>query len=130
LPDIFLTDLFKINVAIRSLYEITQINDSMEKSAELFPTSNQMLTNYALVAYLLHDTNAASEAFSKLRKKDPFQLEHMDIYSDILFVTGDRVTLSNLACECMKIEKYRFETCIVVGKFIIDPYCVYINLFR
>lgn len=38
--------------------------------------------------------------------------------SSILFLQEDYHALASLAQKCIEIEKYRFETCIVVGKII------------
>ena len=57
-------------------------------------------------------------AFEQLRNLDPHRVEHMDIYSNILFVHDDKARLSTLAHECIKIDKYRPETCCVIGMFL------------
>jgi anaphase-promoting complex subunit 8 len=41
----------------------------------------------------------------------------MDVYSNILFVNEDRARLSALAQKCQQIDKYRPETCCVVGNY-------------
>ena len=67
------------------------------------------------------------------RTIDPYNLDSMDIFSNILFVLvcrclacnsvsqrlsfqEDYHALAGLAQKCIETEKYRFETCIVVGK--------------
>ncbi|CAF0866997.1 unnamed protein product, partial [Didymodactylos carnosus] len=51
------------------------------------------------------------------RTIDPYNLDSMDVYSNILFVLEDYHALAGLAQKCIEIEKFRFETCIVVGNF-------------
>ena len=41
----------------------------------------------------------------------------MDLYSNILFVKGARAQLSHLAHSAMKIDKYRPQTCCIVGNY-------------
>lgn len=42
----------------------------------------------------------------------------MDTYSNLLYVKEMRVELANLAHRATEIDKYRLETCCIVGKFV------------
>ena len=44
-----------------------------------------------------------------------YSLDHKDVYSNILYVKEDRVALSHLAHEAVVIDKYRPETCCIIG---------------
>lgn len=57
----------------------------------------------------------AIEEFSELHALDPFRLEHMDSYSNLLYVKEEKVLLSHLAHRACEIDKYRVETCCIVG---------------
>lgn len=46
---------------------------------------------------------------------DPFRLENVDMYSNFLYVKEMRVELAHLAHRVTQIDKYRVETCCVVG---------------
>ena len=46
---------------------------------------------------------------------DPFRVESVDIYSNLLYVKERRVELANLAARMVQVAKYSVETCCVVG---------------
>ena len=47
---------------------------------------------------------------------DPFRLDDVDTYSNILYVKDSRKELSLLAHSANRTEPHRAETCCVVGK--------------
>lgn len=51
-----------------------------------------------------------------MRKNDPFRLEGMDTFSNLLYVAETRRALAFLAHSVTEIDKYRVETSCVVGK--------------
>lgn len=55
--------------------------------------------------------------FDNLRRLDPFNLDHMDIYSNILFVLEEFAQLAILAQEACEIDKYRPESCCIIGNY-------------
>eukprot|EP00981_Chlorochromonas_danica_P002340 scaffold453_cov187-Ochromonas_danica.AAC.10 len=59
----------------------------------------------------------AQECFDYVRSHDPCRLEHIDTYSNILYVKERTAELSLLAHEVVKIEKYSPEVCCVVGNY-------------
>ena len=63
------------------------------------------------------DFPAAQEVFERLRASDPYGLECMDTFSNILYVKESRAELSHLAHVAMKNDKYRAETCCIVGNY-------------
>ena len=48
---------------------------------------------------------------------DPFRVESVDIYSNLLYVQERRVELANLAARVVQVNKYSVETCCVVGEW-------------
>jgi hypothetical protein len=46
-----------------------------------------------------------------------FRLDNLDTYSNLLYVKEQRVELSQLAHKSVEIDKYRTETCCVVGNY-------------
>ena len=61
---------------------------------------------------------SALNVFNEIRKADPFRLENMDTFSDLLYVaesTESRKALSFLAHSATEIDKYRVETSYIVG---------------
>lgn len=59
----------------------------------------------------------SQEYFEKLFYIDPHRYENTDIYSNILFIKENYCDLANLAYRCFQNDKYRPETCCVIGNF-------------
>lgn len=53
-----------------------------------------------------------------MREMEPYCVDGLDIYSNILYVRNNTAKLSYLAHFVSTIDKYRPETCFIVGKFI------------
>ncbi|KAK4527499.1 hypothetical protein GAYE_SCF40G5421 [Galdieria yellowstonensis] len=72
------------------------------------------------IAYLYYDRREFDESalyYEEIRRNDPYCLDGMDVYSNILYVREQQVELSILAHHCVSVEKYRPETCAVVGNY-------------
>jgi len=67
--------------------------------------------------YDMRDFDAAKDHFDLLVGRDPQRLDQMDVYSNILYVKGDKIALSSLAHRAMKLDKYRPETCCIVANY-------------
>lgn len=50
-----------------------------------------------------------------MHKENPYRLEDMDTYSNVLYLKGALPEISVLAHRCVRIDKYRPETCFIVG---------------
>lgn len=57
--------------------------------------------------------------FKKLLEFDPYRLDNLDIYSNLLYVLEKKTDLADLAHKVASIDKYRVETCCVIGKIQI-----------
>lgn len=55
--------------------------------------------------------------FEDLLKQDEFALEGMDTYSNILYMKEDFANLSGLAHKAVLNDKYRPETCCIIGNY-------------
>lgn len=58
----------------------------------------------------------AISTFHELRKQDPMRLDNLDIFSNLLYVKEMKVELAYLAHHATDIDKYRVETCCIIGK--------------
>ena len=74
-------------------------------------------TQLAVVFYFLRELEQALMWFRETARDDQYSLDHKDVYSNILYVKEDRVGLSHLAHEAVVIDKYRPETCCIVGNY-------------
>eukprot|EP00536_Pseudo-nitzschia_multiseries_P009608 jgi/Psemu1/258292/estExt_Genewise1Plus.C_2720023 len=79
--------------------------------------SPHVKTQLAVVHYHLRELEQALMWFRETATDDPYSLDHKDVYSNILYVKEDRVGLSHLAHEAVVIDKYRPETCCIVGNY-------------
>jgi len=77
--------------------------------------SSYLKSQLGVVHYHLRDFEPALEWFHQI--KDPYLLDQKDIYSNILYVREDRVGLSQLAHQAIRIDKYRPETCCIIGNY-------------
>lgn len=62
------------------------------------------------------DFDVAEELFEQIFREDPHRLEGLDVYSNILYVKENKAKLSFLAHRASETDKYRAETCCIVGK--------------
>jgi len=53
--------------------------------------------------------------FEQLEKRDPYRIETMDVYSNVLFLENNISKLTFLAHRMSDIDKYRTETCCAIG---------------
>ncbi|XP_065653514.1 cell division cycle protein 23 homolog [Hydra vulgaris] len=86
-------------------------------SLEGFENSTYIKSQIATALYNLRDFEASVEHFKCLQTMDPYMLDHIDTYSNILYIHDDRVELSYLAHRACEVDKYRAETCGVVGNY-------------
>ncbi|KZT11024.1 TPR-like protein [Laetiporus sulphureus 93-53] len=86
-------------------------------SEELFPQSSWIMALRASVLYHMHDFKEAAMQFTKILTIDPYRIDDIDIYSNILYVTEDHLTLTKIAHEFTMIDKDRPEVCCLIGNY-------------
>lgn len=82
-----------------------------------FVSSPYLQYQIAIAHYNMMDYETANGHFRLLIERDPQRLDQIDVYSNILYVKDDKVSLSSLAHRAMKLDKYRPETCCIVGNY-------------
>jgi anaphase-promoting complex subunit 8 len=65
----------------------------------------------------MKDFDQSQQYFEDMRELDPLCLDYVDTYSNILYVKSDFAQLSFLAHEVVEIDKFRPETCCVIGNY-------------
>ncbi|KAI8114045.1 hypothetical protein M9434_002171 [Picochlorum sp. BPE23] len=116
LPDHFMAKFFRAHV----LVEFHQPEQSMEILQELdgdFPESMATIATTAMAHNHMHDYEMAQELFEKLLEKNPNIIDYMDVYSNILYVKEDSMSLMLLARRLADEDPYRPETCCVIGNY-------------
>ncbi|ENH64446.1 Anaphase-promoting complex subunit 8 [Fusarium oxysporum f. sp. cubense race 1] len=91
--------------------------NSLEQLLSIFPTSSFLLTCNALLAYHAKDLMAAEQHFTRLLALHPHRLDSLDHYSNILYVLNLRPKLAFLAHLCSSVDKFRPESCVVIGNY-------------
>ncbi len=86
-------------------------------SSGFFVQSAYLQSQLAMAYYDVRDYDSAHEHFLALSKREPYRLDHMDAFSNVLYVKDQKVSLSHLAHRSVTVDKYRPETCIIVGNY-------------
>ncbi|KAL3823095.1 hypothetical protein ACHAXA_011147 [Cyclostephanos tholiformis] len=86
-------------------------------SSGFFVQSAYLQSQLAMAYYDARDYDSAHEHFLALSEREPYRLDQMDAFSNVLYVKDQKVALSHLAHRSMTVDKYRPETCIVVGNY-------------
>ncbi|KAI4941336.1 hypothetical protein J4E91_010781 [Alternaria rosae] len=117
LPQNLMTFIFHVTSS-QELYVVNeQIHTSLSQILTIFPSSAFLKTQRALLHYHNKDFDDAEQIFSDLLISDPHRVDHLDNYSNILYVMGMRPKLAFLAQLATATDKFRPETCCVVGNY-------------
>ncbi|KAF1969805.1 TPR-like protein [Bimuria novae-zelandiae CBS 107.79] len=119
LPQNLMSFIFNIN-ASQELYHVDeQVEENLLRALELFPKSSFLASQRALLLYHAKDYDSAEKVFSDILVADPHRLDHLDSYSNILYVMGvdHSPKLAFLAQLAINTDKFRPETCVVVGNY-------------
>ncbi|KAL4904437.1 hypothetical protein BDW74DRAFT_154857 [Aspergillus multicolor] len=117
LPRNIMTLIFHVHCS-QELYQATE--DTYQSLAELesiFPSSAFLKTQRALLYYHSKDFEEASHIFTDILITSPHRLDSLDHYSNILYVMGARPQLAFVAQVATATDKFRPETCCVVGNY-------------
>ncbi|KAM8717315.1 hypothetical protein ACLKA7_004077 [Drosophila subpalustris] len=82
-----------------------------------FSKSIYITSQMALVYHNKRDVDKAIELFQALLENDPYRLDNVDTYSNLLFVKEMKTEMAQLAHKAVSINKYRPETCCVIGNY-------------
>ncbi|KAL8682479.1 MAG: hypothetical protein Q9224_006773, partial [Gallowayella concinna] len=101
-----------------SLYQTSpSIHSNITELLIAFPTSPYLLTQRALLHYHSKDYDESESIFSSLITTSPHRLDSLDHYSNVLYVMHNRPKLAFLAHLATSTDKFRPETCCVVGNY-------------
>ncbi|KAH8805899.1 anaphase promoting complex subunit 8 [Xylogone sp. PMI_703] len=117
LPQNIISFIFHLHTSLELYQSTPQLSASLTQLLSIFPTSPFLLTCLALLAYHTKDFVTADTHFSNLLAMHPHRLDSLDHYSNILYVMNLRPKLSFLAHLCSSIDKFRPESCVVIGNY-------------
>lgn len=84
---------------------------------EDFPSCNYIRAQLAIVKMNLRDADGSLECFKLIRSSDPYRVDSLDVYSNLLYVKTMRAELSSLAHSVNSIDPFRVETCCCIANF-------------
>lgn len=111
----WMRQFFYVDAMLELHEERAEVGEVLDPLFEQFPGSTHLLYCSAVSHYNVRDFDEAQRLFEELRALEPYRLEGMDTYSNILYVKDARGALSFLAHNAVKTDKYQAETCVVVG---------------
>lgn len=82
-----------------------------------YPGCEHLMLQAALYSYNMRDFDTAQGLYEDVRRNNPYVIDGMDTYSNILYVRGLKAELSHLAHSLVEIDKYRPEACCVIGNY-------------
>lgn len=101
-------------------HELRMHNESLAKYEHLqgtFSFSNYVQAQIAKVQYSLREFEQVEVIFEELLRIDPYRVEDMDVYSNVLYTKECFSALSYLAHRVILTDKYRPETCCIIGNY-------------
>ncbi|XP_042239731.1 cell division cycle protein 23 homolog isoform X2 [Homarus americanus] len=117
LPDHWMRKLFHAHTYLELQLndEALEIYTGLQDAGLLHST--YIMAQVAITHHNQRDVDQAVTIFKELEAIDPFRLDNLDTYSNLLYVKEMRVELSHLAHRVVQVDKYRVETCCVIGNY-------------
>lgn len=100
--------------------ELRMHNESLAKYEHLqgiFSFSNYIQAQIAKTQYSLREFEQVEVIFEELLRNDPYRVEDMDMYSNVLYAKECFSALSYLAHRVFLTDKYRPESCCIIGNY-------------
>ena len=97
-----------------------QAKDSIDLNSALykhFKDSVYIMNQIAHASYISQEYDIAIDWFQRLLERDPYRYENLDLYSNILYIKESYGELANLAFNIFQNDKYRPESCCVIGNY-------------
>ncbi|PWW71840.1 TPR-like protein [Tuber magnatum] len=117
LPNNIMTNIFVL-YSNQELYQTSDpVHAQLADLQTIFPTSAFLKTQRALLYYHAREFDEAEAIFDSIVKADPHRLDCLDHYSNILYVMERRPKLGFIAQLASATDKFRPETCCVVGNY-------------
>lgn len=82
-----------------------------------FSFSNYIQAQIAKAQYNLREFDQVEVIFEELLQQDPYRIEDLDMYSNVLYAKECFSALSYLAHRVFLTDKYRPESCCIVGNY-------------
>ncbi|ELU37679.1 cell division control protein 23 [Rhizoctonia solani AG-1 IA] len=109
--------LFSVTVMIDLHAHAEGALDLLDRVRATFPKSLYLQALRAQIFYHLRDFDEAEQIFEHVLTEDPYRVDEIDVYSNILYVMKKRARLSDIAHKFVKVAKDRPEVCCLVGNY-------------
>lgn len=116
LPRHWMRDFFLASLCLE-VQENQEGLSRLQTLSQQFPESDWIVAQAAVAQYNLRNFDDAQELFEDLIERDPHRVEGMDTHSNILYVKENFPALSHLAHRTAATDKYRPETCCIIGNY-------------
>ncbi|KAF1996490.1 anaphase-promoting complex subunit CDC23 [Amniculicola lignicola CBS 123094] len=117
LPQNIMAFIFHVTASQELFQSTDQVHNTLGQIMSIFPASAFLKTQQALLHYHQKDFDEAEQIFSNLLVSDPHRIDSLDQYSNILYVMSMRPKLAFLAQLASTTDRFRPETCCVVGNY-------------
>ncbi|TLD35840.1 cell division cycle protein-like protein 23 [Venturia nashicola] len=117
LPRNIMTYIFHVFVSQELAQATEQVHDALTEVLSFFPHSLFLQSQRALLYWHSKDFDDSVHIFETLIQADPYRLDSLDQYSNCLYVLNDRTKLAFLAHLASSTDKFRPETCCIVGNY-------------
>ncbi|CCE61603.1 hypothetical protein TPHA_0A05290 [Tetrapisispora phaffii CBS 4417] len=97
--------------------DIDNFLENLESLLNIFPNFSFLKAQNALINYNYMDYVNAEQLFEQIIKADPYRLDDLDFYSNILYVMQKQPKLSYLAQFCSQVDRFRPETCCIIANY-------------
>ena len=109
----------------KSEYVLAQVRPSSQPASQRLRVDPMLMVCFSFLLgvqaatahYNLRQFNEAQSLFEHLHSTSPHRIEGMDTYSNILYVKESYAALSHLAHHAIVTDKYKPETCCIVGNY-------------
>lgn len=117
LPKHWMTELFYAHAEL----ELHMNEEALTRYQDIgnvgFANSSYIKSQVATAHYNIRDFDVSVDHFKDVYRADPYMLENIDTYSNILYIQDERAELSYLAQHACQVDKYRAESCGVIGNY-------------
>ena len=112
-----MTFIFHIYTSQELAQATEQVHTALTQLMTFFPKSAFLKTQRALLHYHSKEFEEADSIYTALLQIDPYRLDFMDHYSNILYVLEARPKLAFIAQLATQTDRFRPETCCIVGNY-------------
>ncbi|KAM0791842.1 hypothetical protein ACM66B_004099 [Microbotryomycetes sp. NB124-2] len=117
LPDTVPFRFFFVHATLEIHAAGDNLHEVVNELERLFPESSVLQGLRALIHYHVREFDEATEYFEQLQQSDPYRIEEIDVYSNILYVSEKRAELASLAQEYVRVDRSRPEVCCLIGNY-------------